>query len=84
MLVSFSGKQFLKTTVWDLPGGPVVKNPPDNARDTGLIPGPGGFHCHGAAKPVHHTTEPLRPRAHAPRLEKACSQQQGPRAATNK
>ena len=27
----------------DLPGGPVFGNPPDNARDTGLIPGPGGF-----------------------------------------
>ena len=25
----------------DLPGGPVVKNPPANAGDTGSIPGPG-------------------------------------------
>ena len=25
----------------DVPGGPVVKNPPANAGDTGLIPGPG-------------------------------------------
>ena len=24
--------------------GPVVKNPPSNAGDMGLIPGPGGFH----------------------------------------
>ena len=29
---------------WGFPGGPVVKNPPanaGNARDAGLIPGPG-------------------------------------------
>ena len=26
------------------PGGPVVKNPPANARDTGLIPGLGKSH----------------------------------------
>ena len=26
------------------PGGPVVKNPPANAGDTGSIPGPGRFH----------------------------------------
>ena len=26
------------------PGGPVVKNPPCNARDTSLIPGPGRSH----------------------------------------
>ena len=28
----------------DFPGGPVVKNPPANAGDKGLIPGPGRFH----------------------------------------
>ena len=28
----------------DFPGGPVVKNPPANAGDTGSIPGPGGSH----------------------------------------
>ena len=26
------------------PGGPVAKNPPCNAQDTGSIPGPGRFH----------------------------------------
>ena len=25
---------------WDFPSGPVVKNPPVNARNTGSIPGP--------------------------------------------
>ena len=28
----------------DFPDGPVVKNPPANAQDMGLIPDPGGFH----------------------------------------
>jgi len=28
----------------DFTGGPVVKNLPANAEDTGLIPGQGGFH----------------------------------------
>ena len=28
----------------DLPGGTVVKNPPANAGDTGLSPGPGRSH----------------------------------------
>ena len=28
----------------DFPGGPVVKNPPARAADTGSIPGPGRFH----------------------------------------
>ena len=34
----------LKTTIQDFPGGAVVKNPPANARDTGLSPGPGRSH----------------------------------------
>ena len=29
---------------WDFPGSPVVKNPPANAWDTGLIPGLGRSH----------------------------------------
>ena len=29
---------------WDFPGGAVVKNPPANAGDTGLISGPGRSH----------------------------------------
>ena len=28
----------------DFPGGPVVKNPPVNAGDTGSVPGPGRPH----------------------------------------
>ena len=31
-------------SVWDFPGGAVVKNPPANAGDTGSSPGPGRSH----------------------------------------
>ena len=30
--------------LWDLPGGPLVENPPANAEDTGLISGQGRGH----------------------------------------
>ena len=30
-----------ETLLGDFPGGPVVKNPPANVRDEGLIPGQG-------------------------------------------
>ena len=30
--------------LWGFPGGPVVKNMPVSAGDTGSIPGPGRFH----------------------------------------
>ena len=40
----------------DLPGGPVVKNPHCNARQTGSFPGQGTKipHAMGATKPVCH------------------------------
>ena len=43
----------------DFPGGPVVKNPPSNAGDTGLIPGPGTKipHVVGQLSPRTATTE---------------------------
>ena len=34
----------VKSNAWDFPGGPVVKNPPANAGDTGSIPGLGRSH----------------------------------------
>ena len=34
----------LKERVLDFPGGPVDRNLPANARDTGSIPGPGRSH----------------------------------------
>ena len=35
---------YLKSANMGLPGGAVVKNPPANARSTGLRPGPGRSH----------------------------------------
>ena len=32
---------YKKPWSWDFPGGTVVENPPANAGDTGLSPGPG-------------------------------------------
>ena len=45
-----------KKGMWGFSGGPVVKNPPANAGDPSLIPGPGinDPTCHGATKPVCH------------------------------
>ena len=34
----------LKNDREGFPGGTMVKNPPANAQDTGLSPGPGGSH----------------------------------------
>ena len=34
----------LKISVLDFPGDPVVRSPPANVRDMGLISDPGGFH----------------------------------------
>lgn len=41
----------------DFTGGPVVKNLPANAEDTGSTPGLGKPTCLRAAKPLHHTPE---------------------------
>ena len=43
-LGDFKGLETIKKAGFRLPGGSVVKNPPANAGDTGLIPGPGRFH----------------------------------------
>jgi len=40
------------TVSLDFPGGSVVKNPPANAGDTGLIPGPGRSLKEGNGKPL--------------------------------
>ena len=34
----------VQKTLWCFAGGPVVKNPPANSGDMGLIRGPGGYH----------------------------------------
>ena len=47
------GNGAIKTLKQGFPGGPVVKNPPCNARNTGSIPGPGKIPCLRATEPVH-------------------------------
>ena len=51
-----------KRKFWDFPGGPVVKNPPYNAGDAGLIPGLGTkiLHAAGQLSPCATTTELVR------------------------
>ena len=41
-------------SILGFPGGSLVKNPPDNARDMGSIPDPGRCHvpCATTAEPV--------------------------------
>ena len=48
-----------KNMARDFPGGPVVKNPPPNAENTGLIPGRGTKipHASGQLSPRAATTE---------------------------
>ena len=52
----------------DFPGGPVVKNPPANAGDAGLIPGLGRFHMpqDNCALPQE---KPSQREDHTPQLE---------------
>ena len=38
-----------------LPGGSVIKNPPTNTRDTGLIPGSGRSSAEGKANPLQYS-----------------------------
>ena len=37
-------RKTLRKHTWDFPGGPMVKNPPANAGDTGSVPDQGRFH----------------------------------------
>ena len=52
----------LKWLMRDFPDGPVVKNPPSNARDLGSVPGWGTKipHAAGQLSPRITTTEPTR------------------------
>ena len=46
---------------WDFPGGPVVKNPPSNAGDTGSIPGWGTKIPHATGQLNLCALEPCTP-----------------------
>ena len=54
----------------DFPVGAVVKNPPGNAGDVGLIPGQGTKIPHAAEQLGLHTTGPGDSRAHVPQLDR--------------
>ena len=60
-----------ETLLGDFPGGPVVKNPPANVRDEGLIPGQGTKipHAMGQLSPCGTATEPTHSGALGPQLE---------------
>ena len=55
-----------KDSTWGFPTGSVVKNPPANAGDTGLIPDPRRSHMPGSNK------------AHVPQLLRLCSRAREP------
>ena len=55
------------------PGGAVVRNPPANAGDTGLIPGPGRSHMSRSNKACVPQLLSLHSRAHEPQLLSPCS-----------
>ena len=55
------------------PGGVVVKNPPANAGDTGLSPGPGGYHMPRSNYARVPQLMSLRSRAHEPQLLSPCA-----------
>ena len=55
----------------DFPDGPVVKNPPSNAEDSGCIPGWGAkiphalgqlSQCATTTEPVHWNQDPTQPK----------------------
>ena len=59
----------------DCPGGPVVKKPPSNAGNMGLIPGEGTkiHHVMEQPSPCTTTTELVYSRAHVLHLRSLCS-----------
>ena len=59
LVTSWDRSIFILKQLGDFPGGPVVKNPPSNAGDTGSIPGRGTKipHAMGQLSPPASTTE---------------------------
>ena len=60
IFVGLKASWTFKRHSWDFPGGPVVKNPPANAGNMGLIPGPRTQipHATGQLSPCATATEP--------------------------
>ena len=57
----------------EFPGGAVVKNPPANAGNTGLSPGPGGSHMPRSNEARAPQLLSLRSRACEPQLLSPCA-----------
>ena len=90
-------QSLIEFTIWDFSGGPVVKNPPVKAGDTGSIPVPGRPHVPQGNSALEPQLLSLYSRAgelqqarqaqweaHALKQEKAGTQQQRLSAAKNK
>lgn len=82
------GERFIKQSIkkikiQDIPGGTVDTNPPANAKDTGPIPGPGGFHV--AQSNWAHVPQllGLSSRAHQPQLLRPHARITGPCTSIN-
>ena len=54
MKIKEGPKERKKDRCLDLPGGPVIRNPPADAGDMGWIPGLRRSHVLGATKSRHH------------------------------
>ena len=61
---------WLRGSLQDFLGGPVVKTSPANAGDTGSIPGPGGFHFSQGNQACVPQLLPLGPGVRAPQQQK--------------
>ena len=59
---------YLKKSFRGFPGGAVIENPPANAGDMGLIPGPGRSHTLQSNWACEPRLLSLRSRAHEPQL----------------
>ena len=66
--------QYLKHPPWDVPGGPVVRNPSCNAGDVGSVSGQGTKIPHAAERlSLNAATTCVYPGARAPQLESPCA-----------
>ena len=70
----------LTLTTRDFPGGPLVKNPPSNAEDEGLIPSQGTNipHIVEQLSLCLQLLKPTRSAAYRPQLESLCATMKDP------
>ena len=61
------GKAYRRNISRDLPGGPVVKNPPSNAEDMSSVPGQGTRISHATGLLIPYPIEPVLCNKRSPR-----------------